>query len=369
MIKRLLYMIGLAVLGVILFHSAGTGLMGMFFWGHRYLPPSVNPMDQVGSPGYYFLRLIEQIVVVGIPVFLFVSGYFITISTGRNQATLSWKIVTARIKNLLVPYMIWSVVVLLLLLLQGQRYSLPQLLIFLLTGSTSPVLYFVPLLIQFYLLAPFLVPLARNHWKLLLLITGLLQLLVQLVQYPMFLGMDIPLADQFVRMVPKWFFLARIFWFTLGMVVGFHAEAFRIKVEQIRYALLAITLLLIPLGILEWEYYFRQSGLEWLDHRETILDSLYAIGVILTFLGFSKAKLPATKFIGNLGGHSYGIFLTHAIFIEYTAKIIYRFLPQVLGNQLILQPILIVVGLAGPLILMGLVSKLPYPKLYTYLFG
>jgi len=44
-------------------------------------------------------------------------------------------------------------------------------------------------------------------------------------------------------------------------------------------------------------------------------------------------------------------------------------LPQVLGNQLILQPILIVVGLAGPLILMGLVSKLPYPKLYTYLFG
>jgi len=369
MIKRLLYMIGLAVLGVILFHSAGTGLMGMFFWGHRFLPPSVNPMDQAGSPGYYFLRLIEQIVVVGIPVFLFVSGYFITISTGRNQATLSWKIVVARIKNLLVPYLIWSVVVLLLLLLQGQRYSLPQLLIFLLTGSTSPVLYFVPLLIQFYLLAPFLVPLARNHWKLLLVITGIIQLIVQLLQYPLLLGLELPYADQLASIIPKWFFLARLFWFSFGMVVGFQTEIFRKQLDQIKYWILVLTLLLIPLGTMEWEYFFRQSGAEWLDHRETILDSLYSIGVILTFLGFNKAKLPATKFIGNLGGRTSGIFLTHAIFIEYTAKIIYRYLPQVLGNQLILQPILIAVGLAGPLILMALVSKLPYPTLYTYLLG
>ena len=369
MVKRLLYMIGLAVLGVILFHSAGTGLVAMFFWGHRYLPPSVNPMDQMGSPEYSLLRLIEQVVVVGIPVFLFVSGYFITISAGRSQTNLSWKLIINRIKNLIIPYLVWSVVVVFLAILQGQQFSLSDLVFRLLTGGTSPVLYFVPLLIQFYLLSPILVPLAKNHWKGLLVFTGVVQLLVQLAQYPMFLGLDFPVALAVLKLTPKWFFLARLFWFTLGMVVGFHSEEFRKKVEPLRYWLLALTLFTIPIGMAEWEYYVQHSGLEWLDHRETILDSFYAIGVILTFLAFSKVKLPGEKFIGSLGGRSYGIFLTHAIFIEYMGKIIYRFLPSLLGNQYLLLPTFILVGLAGPLILMTIVSKIPIPKLYNYLFG
>ena len=369
MVKRLLYMIGLAVLGVILFHSAGTGLVAMFFWGNRYLPASVNPMVQMGSPEYFLLRIIEQVVVFGIPVFLFVSGYFMTISAGRSQANLSWKLILNRIKNLIIPYLVWSAVVILLSVVQGQRLSFQQLFIRLLTGGTSPVLYFVPLLIQFYLLAPFLVPLARNRWRALLVVTGIIQLLVQLVQYPMFLGLDFPLATPLASFIPKWFFLARLFWFALGMVVGFHAEEFRKKIEPLRFWLLGLTLLAIPIGIVEWEYYVQHSGLSWLDHRETILDSLYSIGVILTLLAFSKVKFPAEKFVGNLGGRSYGIFLVHAIFIEYTSKLLYRFLPQLLGNQFLLLPILIAVGLFGPLILMALVSKLPYPKLYTYLFG
>lgn len=369
MVKRLLYMIGLAVLGVILFHSAGTGLVAMFFWGHRYLPPSVNPMDQMGSPEYYLLRLIEQVVVVGIPVFLFVSGYFITISAGRSQANLSWKLIFNRIKNLIIPYLFWSAVVVFLSIFQGQIITFSELILRLLTGGTSPVLYFVPLLIQFYLLSPFLVPLAKNHWKALLVVTGIVQLLVQLAQYPLFLDLDIPVAYSILKLTPKWFFLARLFWFSLGMVVGFQIEEFRKKVEPLRFWLLAYTFLTLPIGMVEWEYYVQKSGLAWLDHRETILDSLYAVGVILAFLAFSKVKLPGEKFVGNLGGRSYGIFLTHAIFIEYTGKLIYRFLPELLGNQYLLLPIFIFVGLAGPLLLMTLVSKIPIPKLYSYLFG
>jgi peptidoglycan/LPS O-acetylase OafA/YrhL len=369
MAKRLLYMIGVAVLGVILFHSAGTELTAMFFWGHRFLPASVNLMDQMGSHEYFLLRAIEQIVVAAIPIFLFVSGYFITISTGRSQANLSWRLIANRIKNLMIPYLVWSVVIILLLVLQGQRMNLSDLVLRLLTGGTSSVLYFVPLLIQFYLLAPLLVPLAQKRWRLLLVMTGIMQMLIQLVQYPMLLGLDLSFANSLANMIPKWFFLARLFWFSLGMVVGFHGEEFRKAVTPLRFWLLGLVLLTIPIGMLEWEYYVQHSGLEWLDHRETILDSLYSLGVILTFLAFIKVNLPVEKTIGNLGGRSYGIFLTHALFIEYTAKIFYRFAPDLLGIQWLLLPILIVVGLAGPLIMMAIVAKIPIPKLYGYIFG
>lgn len=369
MVKRLLYLSGLGVICVILFHTAGTGFTSMFFWAHRYLPPSINPMDQVGDAQYYFLRLIEQIAVVAIPIFLFVSGYFIAISTKRSDPTIGWPVIYGRIKKLIIPYLIWSGVVMILNYIQGDIPTLQKFVVHILTGSTSPVLYFVPLLIQFYLLSPFLVPLARKKWGWLLGITALVQLFVQLMQYPVFLGWDAPYAVPLIKLIPKWFFLARIFWFPLGVVVGFHLNEFKTIVERYRYPLLAGTVLVIPLAIIEWEFFFHQSGLEWLDHRETILDSMYSIGTILTILGFSQVNFPGESAIGKLGARSFGIYLTHAIVIEYTARALYHFQPQLLGNQWLLQPFLFVVGLGLPLLLMAVVARLPVRNLYTTLFG
>ena len=369
MVKRLLYLSGLGVICVVLFHTAGTGFTSMFFWAHRYLPAAIDPMDQVGNAQYYFLRLLEQIAVVAIPIFLFVSGYFIAISTKRSDHTVAWPVIFGRIKKLIPPYLIWSGVVMVLNFIQGDSPSIQKIIVRILTGSTGPVLYFVPLLIQFYLLAPFLVPPARNHWGLLLGITALLQVVVQLLQYPLFLGLDLPAAIPLIKLIPKWLFLARIFWFPLGMVVGFHLNEFKTIVERYRYLLLAVTILAIPLAIIEWELYFHQSGLEWLDHRETILDSIYSIGAILTILGFSQVNFPAENSIGKLGSRSYGIFLTHAIIIEYTGKLFYHFQPHLLGNQWLLQPVLFAVGLGLSLLLMAIVARLPVRNLYTTLFG
>ena len=369
MVKRLLYLSGLGVICVVLFHTAGTGFTSMFFWAHRYLPAAIDPMDQVGNAQYYSLRLIEQIALVAIPIFLFVSGYFIAISTKRSDHTVAWPVIFGRIKKLIPPYLIWSGVVMVLNFIQGDSPSIQKIIVRILTGSTGPVLYFVPLLIQFYLLAPFLVPLARNHWRWLFGITALLQLFVHLLQYTIFLGWDTSFATSLIKLIPKWFFLARIFWFPLGIIVGFHLEVFKRFLIRYRYAIFILTIVAIPLAMIEWEFYFHQSGLEWLDHRETIPDGIYSIGAILTILGFSQVNLPAENSIGKLGARSYGIFLTHAIVIEYTARLLYHFQPQLLGNQWLLQPILFVLGLGLPLLLMAFVARLPVRNLYTTLFG
>lgn len=370
MVRRMLYLNGLAIIGVVLFHTAGTGFVAMFAWSHRYLPQGVPALSQVGSLSYYGLRLIEQLVVFCIPAFLFVSGYFIAVATGKSRETVGWNTVGARLKSLLIPYLLWTVVILAVqVALEDKALSPRRLLLDVFTGSSNEVMYFVPLLVQFYLLAPWLVRLAKKNWKLLLAAATLIQIVVQLLAYPSFLGLDWPGAATLPNLVPKWFFLARILWFTLGIIIGFHLDQFKPFLQRFRWAFLAVALVCIPLGMLEWELLFRLSGSEWLAHRETFLDSIYSLAVLLSFFAFLQARLPAPKTVESLGSRSYGIYLTHALFIQYTAKAIYHLAPQLLGYQLLLQPALLLVGFAGPLAMMLVFERTPLRRFYKYVFG
>ena len=369
MVKRLLYLNGVAILAVILFHASGMGFTAMFAWSARFLPASVPASSQIGSLQYYFLRIIEQISMCGLPAFLFLSGFFIAVAAGRNRPTVSWQVVRARIKYLLIPYFVWSLISLALLFLEGNRYSPVSILVMILTGKTSELLYFVPLLIQFYLLSPFIIRAAKKNWKALLLVTGILQFLVVAFSYPVFLGSDDPFLIGLNTLVPKWFFLARIFWFPFGVVVFTQLEEFKGWLSRVRWGMLVTTTLLIPLGVLEWETLFRMSGLAWLPARETFLDLIYAFTAICCLLAFDNAHSWWFDKVSWIGTKSYGIFLIHGIAITYTAKIIYHIAPNLLAYQLFLQPILIIAGLSIPLLMMAIVDKSPLRRFYTYLYG
>jgi peptidoglycan/LPS O-acetylase OafA/YrhL len=370
MVRRLLYLNGIAIFCVVLFHAVGMSFVAMFDWGPRLLADALPVAARLASLDYWVLRIIEQLVVFSIPAFLFVSGYFVAAMTGRSRETLSWDVVFARIKKLLIPYLIWSVVAMaLVMIVDGRLLSPRTIVVNLLTGRANEVLYFVPLLIQFYLLAPFLARLARHHWPALLLVTGLLQLVIQIIPMLSLLGVDAPWAGRVMQFIPKWFFLSRIFWFSLGVVFGFHLESFKAALHRVRWLLLGFVIVSIPLGVLEWELYYRNSGEVWIPYRETVLDNLYGLALILTFFAFTTMKLPFTRFMEDLGKDSYGIFLTHIFFIVYTGKLIYRLLPQLLSYELALLLIWIFAGLVGSLALMRLIKPSPVKKLYSYLFG
>ena len=55
---------------------------------------------------------------------------------------------------------------------------------------------------------------------------------------------------------------------------------------------LVTAIVCIPLGMLEWEAIFKFSGLEWLNMRETILDSIYTLAFIFAFLAFTESHYP-----------------------------------------------------------------------------
>jgi peptidoglycan/LPS O-acetylase OafA/YrhL len=371
MVRRLLYLNGLAVIGVVLNHAVGWGFVAKFWWVHRYLPVTSPNFDSLGDISYYAMRAVEQLIIVSIPIFLFVSGFFIAVATGRNRTTVDWALVLNRIRNLLIPYVIWSVFVFLLGFIETRTFlPLGEYLSRLVFGRTYDVFYFIPLLVQLYLLSPFLVPLAKNKSGLLLVGTGLLQFLVLVLRYGAILGSDSTWLEELSFLLPSWFFPGLIFWFSLGIVVGFKLSQLKEFLAQVdKRIFLALLVSLFFAGMFEWEMLLRLSGEDWIGPRDTLIDALYSGVFILTFISFDRIKYPLTSEIGALGTKSFGIYLVHAPVLEYSARMIYHFTPFLLAYQVFFLPLLISLGLGIPLLLMSIVKKSPAKFLYSYLFG
>lgn len=368
MFKRLLFLNGLATIGLILFHSAGWGFVAMYFWRDRYLPLVGQNADMPGGAAYYVLRTMEQLPVAAIPAFLFVSGLFVAF-TARQQGRVQWPIVRGRLQTLLVPYFLWSAVVLVLLIAEGRLASPAQIPAMLLTGTTNPAYYYVPLLTQFYLLSFWLVPLARKRPVLLLVVAAVVQSTVQLGYYLGYFGVESPVLAA-IGMTPKWFFATRLFWFSFGIVAGFNMRLLETWLPRLRWTLLTAAVLLIPVAIVEWEWIVRSSGEFWLPHRETFVDTLYSLFFILAVLAFFRQPSAVDRPIEELGVKSYGIYLIHSPVMEYTARAIYHLAPAVLASQILLQPLLVLTGLGIPLLAMAVVNRLPtVQRYYRYGFG
>ncbi len=370
MIKRLLYLSGLAVISVVLNHTAGWGYTALFWWTDRYLPVHVPNFDQLGGVSYYTLRGIEQLVMFAVPGFLFVSGFFIAFAAGRNP-TVEWNIVGTRVKNLVIPYLLWSILIIAgNIFLLNLNYSTGQVLKMMALGGAADPYYYIPLICQFYLFAPFLVPLAKNRWKPLLVMAALLEIVVLSLRYGQILGVSIPVLNQLPWITASWFFPGHAFWFPLGIVAGFHLQTLKQWLHQARWGLLAVLIITFVAGMIEWEYLLQQSGQEWIGTRRTLIDTLYAGAFLLSFLAFDQINWPFSKQFGNLGPKSFGVYLIHAPVLIYASKAIYHLAPWILAFPILLfQPILLILGVSVPLILMMLVKRSPIRGYYAYIFG
>jgi peptidoglycan/LPS O-acetylase OafA/YrhL len=304
-----------------------------------------------------------------IPAFLFVSGYFIAFATGR-KANVQWSIIGARIKSLLIPYILWTTLIMLGNYLLGDPFSIGRYLTNLLFGRAAQPYYYVPLLVQFYLLSPLvIIPLAKRNWKALLVGTAVLQAIVYLARYPMYFGVSLPVADRIVQFTPGWFFPATIFYFSLGVVIGFNLKAFKAWLGRWKKLFLIGVPLFFVMALVEWELIFYFSPREWLPPATTFLDAFYALSVVLAFVGYEKSKVPAAHALNDVGVKSYGIYLSHAPVQEWVSRLSYHFLPWILGSQFLFIPLLIVTGLFIPILMMNVLNRTPARRYYQYIFG
>jgi hypothetical protein len=358
MTKRILFLNGLAVLMLPFHHAASLGIQAMFFWTHRYRPVSVPNFDQIDSLSYAILFTIRQFDAFAIPAFFFVSGFFLAFM-GRGKQAVTLSAVMPRLRTLLIPLIIWTVVRFVLL----QRFP----------DSLFDILlqyYFIVLVIQYYLLAPWLLPIARRHWKALLIVTALIQLSVEASEYLPMLGLDWGVLAIIRRFSPLWFAPARIFYFCLGLVASLHLPLFQRWLNRVKWPLLATMVGAAVLMFLEYEWATRLNGGVWLGpNNPGFARIVYATLVPLCFLAFDRVKVLNHKVLGELGSRSLAIYLLNTPIIYIVASVMFHLTPQLLGNQLIYQTVLVTTGMALPLIILELVRRSPARPTYRYLFG
>ncbi len=371
MTRRVFLLMGLAILAVVCSHAAGWGQIAMFLWTDRYRPVTVPNFDQLGSLSYYVLLIIRQLTVWSVPAFLFGSGFFVAYAARGSQAALSWKMVKVRIVNLLVPYVIWSIVCFIGDALQGITYVPVEYLERLAFGRADGGGYFyIPLLCQFYLLSPLIVPIARTRGRRLLFISALLQLGALSLRYLDLFEAGIAGLHLITIITASWLFIRWSFFFALGIVCGFQVGQLKGWLARHKQGILVAMIVLGLLAVVEPEVIYRTTGKEWRFVPFTIATSLYSVAFVLCFLASGEVSIPYPRIVHQIGRRSYAIYLLHIKVMEFVARIIRQILPWMLAHQVLLfQSVIFVFGLGVPLLFMAFVARSPMRRSYHYLFG
>ncbi|NSW52296.1 MAG: acyltransferase family protein [Anaerolineae bacterium] len=226
-------------------------------------------------------------------------------------------------------------------------------------------------MILYYLVSPFLAPLARKRpW--LLLGVGSVVLLAGITSgYVHFLARMNQVDSQFLSQ-PASYLLERqvfeyFFYYVAGFTAGFHQAQLKAVIHRLRWVLLGGLVVMAAAMIMEAEWVYQTTEMTWWSRTLTLPSALYAISFILTFLAFEKLELPVVLY--HIGVNTLGIYLIHKTVLLVAPKIVYHVLPAILGMQIVYQPLLIALGAGLPLLLMLIIRKTPLRKFYRVLFG
>ena len=376
---RLLILNGLSILSVVASHAAHTAPLPMFWWTFRYLPGTEVPnYAQFGSLTYYVLVAVMKLTLFGLPCFLFISGFYVSVVSRSQKSSVGWQWVFTTIRRLLIPYIIWSLASFVINWLEScldacTGQTLGQYVLMLLTGKAQAPYWYVVLICQFYLLSPWSVSLAKTHPKLLLSIGAFAYICGVTVVY-LGLFVDVP---EYLYLLPYGSFFPRdVIYFVSGIIFGFHLTSIQKWLARFKWYLLAILISSAIISLIEAEVIYRiqGGGYNYLHHvgtgNATLPMTIYVFSFILCFFALERVDYPFSKTLSHLiGPKSYGIYLIHPIFIQLVPKIFYHVAPWLLASQLLYQPALIIISLGMPLLMMKLVEDSRVHGIYRYLFS
>jgi peptidoglycan/LPS O-acetylase OafA/YrhL len=364
---------GLAILAVILSHAAGWGQIAMFNWANQVRPGITVPnYDLVGTLDDYILLVLRQVTSFAVPAFLFCSGFFVAFAARSNRGIFTWRMVRVRLVNLLIPYLIWSLVWYALDFVQGDGYPPWEFAGNLVMGMTdgSGSYYFVPLVCQFYLLSPFIMRWARANPRALIAVAAGVQLVAFGFKYLEIFKVSSPAVQLLAWLPTHWLIFLWALYFPLGVVCAVHSERVRQVAARHARALLAALILSLLLAILEPELIYRVLHVEIRFVPLTIPPALYSLVLVFAFVTLEQVKVPYANNLYRLGGKSYGIYLVHLKAMEFTARLIRYFVPALLAFPVtVIMPVTFIVGLTVPLVMMRVVSQTRLRGAYRYLFG
>ncbi len=317
-----------------------------------------------GDPAGLPYLIADQVGKCAIAAFLAIAGYFIAYATAGGKTELRWPIINARLSNLLWPWLIWSGVDFALHVALTRQVAWGEL-----VATPFVHYYFIPLLMAHYLVTPWLARWARHNPRRLLLGAALVQVLALALFYARLYSTLLPAEVVPWLQVGPLHYLRFAFFFSLGLVLGLYPLATQVWLARLKPILPWLTLALFSASVGEAWIAYGRGGEFWpLGGDQTKLTStLFSISLILTFASAEHLRFPGDRLLTRFGARTYGLYLTHYIFLGAFARVLEGIWPTVPGW--VLLPVLFVATAGAAMVLMEVVARTPARKLYGYLFG
>jgi len=367
--RRLLLLGGLAALAVVAHHATHWVVTGTVWWADRYQAVAVPDYTWIGTPKFLAVRLVDLLSTFAVPAFLFTSGYFISVVGGRSGRDLGWPTVLRRSLWLIIPYLVWSSILIILNSLNGQEYDVWTVARALLLGEAAPPYYYVPLAVQLFLLSVWLVPLTRFHAKAVLAVSAAVAGASLLVHYPIIAGVSTTFGRGWPISLDWWQLPLYAVWFVGGIAAQSNLPAFRRWLQPRRRWLLAGVVLTALLALVESELMRRAGGRDWLSPQATLWTNILDAFLILAFLAYEAADPPFAGQLRHLGTMSFGIYLMHVPILEVVSRGIAHVAPGLLALAGLMYFILIASGVGIPALAMIATRRSRLRPVYSFLFG
>jgi surface polysaccharide O-acyltransferase-like enzyme len=375
-LKTMLPLRGLAILLVVLAHSI-IGLLAaeVSLAPGSSLSPVVLGVWQLASP---WKSIGLELCRCAVPLFIFLAGYFML------STPLTWRAIWTNCKKLLLPMLTWSLVALAFSWRKGSGgWSLLQFGGKLLSGQAQSGYFFMILVMQYYLLAKWLVPAIKKRPVLLITLSALVQLAVHAYDYLILLsqlGRIAPVgwimkAGSFPECLFPRFMLS----FTLGIWAAQSSQRFR-KIIVDRFALVvAAALFAAAAAIFERGVLFHQayavlgmseinaSFFSWIEWKLGL--ALWTIAAIFFVFGWFQRRIPMKSLLDKLGKYSFQIFLLHGMSIDLAKRAMFKLFmgSKFYGPAGTLA--LLAAGLLGPIIVTKILQRWAPAPLRILLLG
>lgn len=296
-------------------------------WGFYLLMPVASPYSRIAQElGINLLRFGRQI-------FMFITGLVLFYNYNGRKLNLN-RFYSRRLKNLAIPYIIWTAIYLLLkrssglvnwtgftgfLALWWQNV---------LNGNGYSHLYYILVAIQFYLLFPGLVAFfnPRRPGRTAELIIGLGLALYMLYFFLFEVRQDLVgavVAGTPMAGITGWVLLYKdrlLFsyfpYYLLGALAGLHLEHWRRWLQEHLEVTLTFLVLATSLVIGEYFYFYRHQGQPWALTISVFKPSiyLYSLAIIAVFYRLSfylESRGSLRWLVSLLAANSLGIYLLH----------------------------------------------------------
>jgi len=278
-------------------------LRGIAIIGVMFIHITASPVYQ----GDVFSIVLNQIARFAVPVFIFLSGWGLTISDSLERSDNYWDFLKVRFLGIIPQYLIWNVIYLIYSDIWETSVDLTfaELLQEILLGTIYNHLYFVPVILVFYIAYPLLLKMS-NRWG---------------VLFTLFVTLASQISD--VWFEHAYFYMNKnifnwLFYFVLGIWMAKHFGRMINKVQNYKPSI-TITTVISMVGVILTPFLlgdFFEYNLAIASTRPSVI--FYSVMVILLAMIIPFNVKFLNKIFLKLGQYSFYIYLNHYLFVNWT---------------------------------------------------